>query len=412
MHVVLIALLVSTLTTTGLIALWAANSHRHWFLRAAVFLAALAPLLLVPAYEPFLALALEGATIAGGVQLLRRRERRRATLASRAVSPPAPDAAKRRLPRFRLATVLQAMVVIGIAAAITARCPALNREGWQSIVAGGIGGGIAVLLGWFAATRNGWRKAAGLAAACVGALAIAFVVRQFDWFALMLIGGDGWPPSAANYTPSSFASDAYGAVAFIDWLWNFNVAWLLTLPIVVAIVALAVAAINLPAGRGRAVGVAARVGAVLVLAVVMTPAVATLYGMLTPEPIPAIVLPVPNARDEFVAAGEMTRGTLPNSGSYDETTAGHGEVAKAAAQVLPAVTRFRQALNHHSQVPIDYHSSDLLNLNAIQQLRSLGRALSSTGKLAELEGNFDEALSAYVDTIRLGSSGRRSKTSG
>src|SRR5687767_7422802 len=71
MEIAIAVLLISALTTTGLLALWAATSRRHWFLRTAAFLAMLSPLLLVPAYEPFVALALQGAVVAGGVGIAR-----------------------------------------------------------------------------------------------------------------------------------------------------------------------------------------------------------------------------------------------------------------------------------------------------------------------------------------------------
>jgi len=63
------ALLVTSFTTVGLIALWAATSRWHWFLRIAVVLALISPILLVPAYEPFLVFAIETCAIVAGVKL-------------------------------------------------------------------------------------------------------------------------------------------------------------------------------------------------------------------------------------------------------------------------------------------------------------------------------------------------------
>jgi len=68
-ELVLGTLLVTSFTCVGLVALWAATSPRHWFIRTAVVLAALAPLLAVPAYEPFLALSLQACVIVAGVQI-------------------------------------------------------------------------------------------------------------------------------------------------------------------------------------------------------------------------------------------------------------------------------------------------------------------------------------------------------
>jgi hypothetical protein len=116
MEAVVIALLVSTLATTGLVALAAATARGHWFLRTAAFLAVIAPLLAIPAYEPFVTLALQGASIAAGVALARSGARLRldderggrhatpAGAATDAATPMANDATPHStpaLPRFR-----------------------------------------------------------------------------------------------------------------------------------------------------------------------------------------------------------------------------------------------------------------------------------------------------------------------
>jgi hypothetical protein len=68
-ELVLGALLVTSFTCVGLVALWAATAPRHWFLRTAVVLAVLSPLLAVPAYEPFLVFAIQACVIVAGVKL-------------------------------------------------------------------------------------------------------------------------------------------------------------------------------------------------------------------------------------------------------------------------------------------------------------------------------------------------------
>jgi hypothetical protein len=50
-------LLVTTFICVGLLALWAAASKRHWFVRTLVVFAALSPLQIIPAYELYLACA-------------------------------------------------------------------------------------------------------------------------------------------------------------------------------------------------------------------------------------------------------------------------------------------------------------------------------------------------------------------
>ena len=56
-ELVLATLLVTSFTCVGLLALWAATSPQHWFVRTAIVLGVLSPLLFRPMYEPFLTLA-------------------------------------------------------------------------------------------------------------------------------------------------------------------------------------------------------------------------------------------------------------------------------------------------------------------------------------------------------------------
>ena len=59
-------LLISALTTVGLIATWAATSPGNWFWRTMAFLGAMSPLFLIPAYESFVAFVIQGAVVAAG----------------------------------------------------------------------------------------------------------------------------------------------------------------------------------------------------------------------------------------------------------------------------------------------------------------------------------------------------------
>jgi hypothetical protein len=55
-------LLVSALTTVGLLTLWAATSTAHWFWRTMGFLAAISSVLAIPAYDVFLVFAIQTST--------------------------------------------------------------------------------------------------------------------------------------------------------------------------------------------------------------------------------------------------------------------------------------------------------------------------------------------------------------
>ena len=64
-------LIVTSFTCNGLLALWAATSPRHWFVRGAAVLALLSPLLLIPAYEPWIALTLQALIVVAGADAWR-----------------------------------------------------------------------------------------------------------------------------------------------------------------------------------------------------------------------------------------------------------------------------------------------------------------------------------------------------
>jgi hypothetical protein len=68
-EVLIAALLASSFTMVGVVALWAARWPRHWFMRASVVVAFLSPLLLIPAYELFLIFALQAGVVAAGARL-------------------------------------------------------------------------------------------------------------------------------------------------------------------------------------------------------------------------------------------------------------------------------------------------------------------------------------------------------
>ena len=110
-------------------------------------LGGVSPLLLVPAYEPFVALALQGAVVAGGVSIGRwaLSRKRRKSLEGDEVTGVGPQW------RFSMATLLLAMVLCGVAAAVASQSPQLNRYAWQSVAligamrwrsnaSGGVGG--------------------------------------------------------------------------------------------------------------------------------------------------------------------------------------------------------------------------------------------------------------------------------
>lgn len=138
-------LLISALTTNGLLAIGAAPSPRPWLVKTALYLACLSPLLLVPAYEPFIALTIQGYIIALGVAMLRRWR----------IVPPNPSSLERTgVGRFSLATLIIATTLTGVVAAIISNVPVLNADAWRSVILIGLCSGAAALTGYWLASQS------------------------------------------------------------------------------------------------------------------------------------------------------------------------------------------------------------------------------------------------------------------
>jgi hypothetical protein len=165
-------LLISVLTTVGLLAVWAATSPGNWFWRTMAFLGAMSPLLLIPAYEPFVAFVIQGAVVAAGVQASHwRRARRSGEVIFQS--------------RFSLKTVLLVMPPVALLVAVAVRLPVLNFLAWRSVVLIGLGGGAATLAAWWIVygKADNWRVRSLLAILIVSAISLALACC--DYFILL-----------------------------------------------------------------------------------------------------------------------------------------------------------------------------------------------------------------------------------
>ena len=412
MELAIAVLLISTLTTTGLLALWAATSRRHWFVRTAAFAGVLSPLLLVPAYEPFVALVLGGAIVAAGVWVFDRAlsRKRRGFAEKRAGASPPPATSTSRRPRFSLATLLLLMVVCGVAAAVAANAPRLNRYAWQSVAVIGLCGGATTLAACWAATRTSWRRVVVAAVvALLFGIGVGALTGLAEWLAPSFSdSGYGWPPS---HDPAMAALLASSGPPFAMWPVAAPSMVLLTL-LVLLLVRTATGShrASTSTKRGRFVRRAPTVLAVMAVATVAAPSAVVLYRLLTPDPIPRQAVPQPNGFDELLAAGKLVEGMTVNSWNFVESTATKPQLVAAVAEVAPAIDRGRRGLAMSVLVPTEYaYREDSVGnfLNHISAFRALARAYSATGRLAALNGDFDAAASAYLDAVRLGVASRR-----
>ncbi|MCI0335695.1 MAG: hypothetical protein L0228_21015 [Planctomycetes bacterium] len=384
-ELVLATLLVTSFTCVGLLALWAATSPRHWFLRTAIVLTVLAPLLLIPAYEPFVVFALQCGIIAIGVAVYRKSSLSR---------------------RFSLLTFLLAVVLVAMCALIAIRLPRLNVHGWSTLVLNGLGAGVATLVGgWWCVGR---RKIVAWPLGVIVCLVIGFLLSMFDWFF----------PSIANYTSWPPELDAIAAILpgfgsterpIATW---FFIPPLIALATWLALLTLNAAAIRLnshhsatdgtstqPAKRLRVIARFAVVAGVVTFAAFPC---FVLSKLLTPDPLPNTSLPTPNGYDDLLAAGRLVSATKFSGGAggnFDYETATQKELAAEVAKSEPSYERLTIGLSRPCLVPIEYYAGDLPD---IIQFRALARSVAGKARLAELEGRFDDAADAYIQVMTLG----------
>ena len=398
MELALAILLISALTTNGLLALWTATLRRHWFLRTAIYLTCLSPLLLVPAFEPFIALAIQGSVIAGGVRL-RRWLRRRIS--------DEPDAIKSPLRwRFSLLTMLQLMAILGLASAIAPQVASLNRFAWQSIVAIGICSGITSAMACWAASIKGLRLALGGVAALATALALGALLGAIDWFVLSTISSGGWVQDIPGMGVVLLMGDRNADELVVEWLLILPASAFATL---VVVMLWQRRRLTVGAQQRRRWAIALwNVCLVAALIVLGAPAVTTLFVLLNPERIPVVVIPAPNGNDDLRAARELLPGNpVVDSGTFDRNVAAQAELNKAVTETKDSIERVEKGLQADAMRQLDYSLTLEAGFEEIQPTRSLSRAMDAAGKLAEMQGNYDESLRWHLNNMKHGFAARR-----
>src|SRR6476620_1480288 len=125
-------LLVTSFTVIGWLALWAAFSTDHWFVRTLVILTCLTPLLAAAAYEAFVAFALQCCLIVLAIQFGRGWTIRKRLKAAQATGA---STENRRPPswRFSIMTLLQFTVLVAFGSWVALQLPKLNAIAWTNV---------------------------------------------------------------------------------------------------------------------------------------------------------------------------------------------------------------------------------------------------------------------------------------
>jgi hypothetical protein len=399
---VLALLLVTSFTCVGLVALWAATSPRHWFVRAAGVVVALLPLLVVPAYEPLVVFALQSLVVTAGVLVYRWR---RARVAHQAMHSATADPERPAGFRFSLSSLLLAMVLLAVASLIAARLPKLNVYAWSSALVVGTACGLATLIAaWMFVSPRRWLAWQVGLVLCIGLGAILWGV---EWFAYSVVKQLDWPPR----DPASVAMKMLGTP-------NPPVlVWLYTMPVMALVLCLLVmwwSAAFAGASAERQRGgrrpsryriTLAHVGwsaAILLLAAFP---LFLLVQLMQRLPVPKQRLPSPNGYDDLVAAGQAILSGSPMLNTAIDPDSME-ELAAEVRKFSQTFEQIRLGLSRPIEAPVwpIEENGLILNMNfsQIQPLRAAGRALNREAELAQQQVRFDDAAQISVDNIRLG----------
>ncbi|HEX2475890.1 MAG TPA: hypothetical protein VHK01_14155 [Lacipirellulaceae bacterium] len=399
-QLVLAVLLVTSFTCVGLLALWAATSPRHWFVRAAAVVAALLPLLLVPAYEPLVVFALQSVIVAAGVSVYRWRQRRRARHTQQ---PTAADQVAPTVFRFSLSSLLLAMVLLAFTSLVMARLPMLNYFAWSSaLIVGAACGLVTLIAAWMFVSRRKWLAWPIGLLLCIGMGAILWGI---DWFAYSIVQQLDWPPRPASIPMQMVGTNQPPVLV-----------WLYTLPIIAVVQCMLVmwwsaafgpSVDRQPTGRRRRRGRLMAARALWATAILLLGAfpLFLLVQMMQSLPVPRPRLPSPNGYDDLVAAGQAILSGSPmlNTAIDPATTE---ELAAEVRKFAHTFERIRLGLSRPIEVPVwpIEENGTILNMNfaQIQPLRAAGRALNSEAALAQQQLRFADAARISVDSIHLG----------
>jgi hypothetical protein len=382
----LLCLIVSTITIAGLIGIWAALARLHWFLRAAVIIAVLSLLAMVPAYDLVIVLLVEIGCVVVPLAIWRfwrsRRDENAQVLAAGRW-------------HYRLSDLLLLTVVAAVAAWLVKNLPNAVRETIATYVIWGAAGGFAVLIGWFSAQclRRWW-----LSALLVGALPPVIAI----------LPANTSPVSEDMLPVSTFLSD----LECPDWSWYPA---LIASASVVAIwlilfrragIAASLPATSTPPSvnppRARRI-IAARFAFVTVsIAILVLPAIAY-FQMITPPPPPLVELPSPNAYVELQRIGAE----LASRNPPDVDTASESSLRKFVADNGETFDAVRDALTNEAMVPVNYAAGDMAFFPEMSSIRGLWQGLLVERRVAELDGRYDDACDDCLALVQVGAKSGR-----
>ncbi len=377
-NALLAVLLVSTFVANGVVSLWATKSPLHWFVRTAIVLGTLSPLLLAGAFEPFATLLLQSTTIAAIGRFWRHTE----------VLNTDESAIQSQRHRFSLASVLLAVGLVATLLAIGIRMPELNNNAWLSMVLIGICSGLCVSVAQVGPQQGSRWRTIALVLPC--GLLFAIPLAWLDWLVPSLVGWAGWPPESINF--------GGGFMGILDEerplaLWfavcvclaAFMYFWRLLM-------------LRSKTNRNRLL-------LVVTVAAMSIPPLIALWVLLRPVIVDPMELPFPNAYVRLVEIGDSIAASQFDENELDWEAAPVPELSGILLGIRDDLNELNDLLQRPAKVPVDYQSDDL-RTDAMMNFRTTAKALRAKGELALRTDNPELACRCFVDAIRLGVSCR------
>ncbi len=399
LDVIVFGVLVTVCASVGLVSIWAAASPRHWIVRAGGLLAFLLPVLLIPAYEPFVILAVQAATIMAGIGVYRWAYRPRGD--RRFAWPPR---------GYSLKSLLAVATLVALGLAIVTYRPEHPWNAWAELaITGAALGGAALLVVWlvFGKARL-WLRIAVCVALCtawflgseaVMKLALGYVLWPENWVQVPV---DYTYEESTGIYMGKLCEALRSAAALVP---SMVVLFLIILTARRALPELQDRAVHELDGRPATGASRWRVATTLLLAAVFVPAVLLWASLMWRSPPPDVHLPNPNGYDDIVAASEMIHSTnlFSHSEPFETLFPSRQELVDAVSAAAPALDRALVGLDRDSCVPITYGPTDRPEdaFRAIWYYRNVSLALRVRVRLAELEGRYDDAATDCVNAIRL-----------
>lgn len=376
-------IVVTTFTCVGLLALWAATSPRHWFVRTAATIAVFFTLLLIPAPSLFLIFLTMTALIAAGIAASRRWRRWRDAKFN---DPTYSEMQTPRIWQFSIKSALAACTCIAVLAAVAVRIPAGT---WIRaplfVVIALVNAIVALLAAWIVYGRGVHvaRVSAGFVFPIVLIGSIFLLAKHFDaTFALrtMLIAFSTGDHPIALLSTIAIAEFAASLLALL-------------------LLRKTSKSSSTSSNNTRKL-IWARAATALLLIALATPPILMMAVLLRPLPTVENTLPIPNGYVELVRLGTQLKGcTILRELAADVVD--DEKVDAAVPNYAAEYAAIHKALDVPCRIPIVYNEAVDIDMTAVGALRDLERMIAAKAHAALRAGTIDEALACQQDILRL-----------